>query len=255
MADTNNIQSKVDVQNDIDKELIEEEKEHLKSYFKVEVYKGYSAKYKHDVLAVKIIGKLLNVEKTFYYSDFSLNFKKVVLPFLAATDEPGHYDENIIKRKADYLVKDFKEVKTVDDIDAMVETTSKISDEDVKIYYENLNNFINDNEDLFAEKTDTDNTDNVFDKKFHYGAWIDSEYYKDKYEPKKSLLAVCTNKFKIMADIDENRHLIKDVVRMFVKKGYILTGTNSSTVEKDLTLSKGNEVRCYIIDCENPQRK
>lgn len=243
MADTNNIQS-------VSKKLNDENRG-----FELHVYKGYSAKYKHDVLAVKIIGKLLNVEKTFYYNDVTLNFKKVVLPFLALIETNDYYSEQDIIKYVRLALKDFEKIEYIKDIDSMIETTSKLSDEDVKIYYENLNNFINDNEDLFAEKTDTDNTDNVFDKKFHYGAWIDSEYYKDKYEPKKSLLAVCTNKFKIMADIDENRHLIKDVVKEFVKKGYILTGTNSSTVEKDLTLSKGNEVRCYIIDCENPQRK
>ena len=91
-----------------------------------------------------------------------------------------------------------------------------------------------------------------FIPKYHIGAWLTNEQYKSKFG--NNALALCVDKFKVIADINLDKHTVKDVVTNFVKNGYITCGIGSSTVEKDITLSRGNEVRCYVLDVDKINR-
>ena len=70
---------------------------------------------------------------------------------------------------------------------------------------------------------------------------------KYKWSDYSRALALKIEQFKILCDIDLNRYQVKDVVQAFISRGYILTG-GSATIDKDLTLSKGNQERCYVLD-------
>lgn len=241
------------------KEKNEEKSRKFYEKWEITVYKGYSAKYKHEVYAVNIESLYLDAKKAFYLSDLMLNFNKSVKPFMALVGIVKAYVSDELQTLVDDMIskKDVVDMKT--NIDSLFENSAEISETNIKTYCQNISEFIKQNDDLFAVKSDKSDDKNVADNTFipksHYGAYLENDYYKEKFEkrPKeseKSLLAVCTNKFKTIADIDEDKHLIKNVVDAFVKKNYILKGKNSSTIEKDLTLSRGNEVRCYVLDMD-----
>lgn len=61
-------------------------------------------------------------------------------------------------------------------------------------------------------------------------------------------LALRVEQFKILTDMSNSQHQVKDVVEAFVQRKYILTGEKSNTIEKDLMLASGVQERCYILD-------
>jgi hypothetical protein len=233
----------------------EEKHEEFDSRWDISVYRGQSATYKHKVFVVKIKSKLLDAEKSFYLNDFMLKFNKTVKPFMSLVGIVKESVENELQTLVNDIISK-EAVNDYDNIDSLLENASQVSNEDAKTYLKNISYFVNKNKDLFAVKEDkSDNSDipdKTFNPKVHYGAYLKNAYYKEKFGKEKSnadedLLAVCISKLKTMSDINDN-HRIKDVVAKFVENKYILTGNGSTTIEKDLTLSRGNEVRCYVLD-------
>ena len=218
--------------------------------WKLAVCLGHSDKYDHEVFLLYIESLLIKGAYLFVtQEDFNFKFSKKVKPFLGKTGLVYADTERKFKDSISDIYDDEEYIKNCN-IDELI--GSVIPDEVVKEYYNNLCRFVNNNLDLFGERKDKTSDDeeiNYYNPKIHSGAFLSDSMYMSKYKcsDNSPALALKIEQFKILCDIDLNRYQVKDVVQAFISRGYILTG-GSATIDKDLTLSKGNQERCYVID-------
>lgn len=218
--------------------------------WKVAVCLGHSDKYDHQVFLLYIESCLIEGASLFVtQEDFNLQFSKKVKPFLGKTGLVYSDTERRFKETIEVI---YKKKKCINDCNIDELVGSVIPDEVVKGYYNNLCVFVNNNLDLFGERKDKTSDDeeiNYYNPKIHSGAFLRDSMYMEKYKcsDNSPALALKIEQFKILCDIDLNRYQVKDVVQAFISRGYILTG-GSATIDKDLTLSKGNQERCYVLD-------
>ena len=216
----------------------------------ISLFKGKCKGYNHDVFAITITSKIIEASRTFLFNEFNLEFKRKVKPFMALVGVLENDIEGELHALANQMINN-GEVNDVESIDSLLEITFAVTESDLSLYCKNISEYIKNNEEMIAVKSDKfspDDADNNFIPKYHIGAWLTNEQYKSKFGD--NALALCVDKFKIIADINLDKHTVKDVVTNFVKNGYITCGIGSSTIEKDITLSRGNEVRCYVLDMD-----
>ena len=237
-----------EVMNEIDSKSAD-----VQNLWTVSVCLGKSAKYDHPVFLLYIKSKLIKDASIFVMQeDFNLHYSKKVKPFLGKTGVVYSYTEGKFKEEIEALFRDGMIVEDCD-IDGLI--GSVVTDEWVGKYYSNLCNYVKNNAEQFGERKDKSDseeeneTSNDYNPRLHLGAFLRDAMYMGKYRcsDNGAALALKIDQFKILCEIDLNRFQVKDVVQAFISRGYILTG-DSKTVEKDITLSRGNQERCYVID-------
>lgn len=236
-----------EVMNEIDSKSAD-----VQNLWTVSVCLGKSAKYDHPVFLLYIKSKLISDASIFVMQeDFNLHYSKKVKPFLGKTGVVYSYTEGKFKEEIEALFRDGMIVEDCD-IDGLI--GSVVTDEWVEKYYSNLCNYVKNNTEQFGERKDKSDSEeneatNEYNPRLHLGAFLRDAMYMGKYRcsDNNAALALKIDQFKILCEIDLNRFQVKDVVQAFISRGYILTG-DSKTVEKDITLSRGNQERCYVID-------
>lgn len=243
----NKFKSITEVMNEIDSVKIEVKR------WNIAVCLGKSAKYNHDVFLVYIESAMVEGASCFIMqNEFNLHFGQKVKPFLGLTGIVDNTTERAFKDAISQIYDEDRIIRNCN-IDELV--GSVVPDDIAKKYYSNLCLYVKNNPELFAERKEKsqineDETIEVYVPRHHLGAFLCDSMYLDKYKcvTGKPALALKVEQFKILCDIDLNRYQVKDVVQAFISRGYILTGEQSNTVEKDLTLSRGNQERCYVLD-------
>lgn len=220
-------------------------------FWEVYLLYGYHSKYDYPVYAVKVRSKLgTHAQKTFMYDDFVFHFDKKVKPVLGVMGYLGVGNNKIIQNDiitvAETMMQNDEYIDLSDKKDQGIEymLADETSSEDVDKYFDNLMAKVKEEPDNIACKSE-----NNFDKNKHNGAWLDTEYYKSKNVYGKETLAIMVSKFSDMIDLGSNK-VKKSFVEAFVRSKYILTGENSHTVEKDITLATGKQERCYVINLD-----
>ena len=219
-------------------------------FWKVAVYRGnYSKRTKGQGYAVKVKSKIGDmIELTYLFDDFVNNFDRVCKSDMAFY---GFLDKATITElksialtyKCHDMVGDDKNHVIVLDpsidnaIDILLDRVS--ADNLIDKYYNNLIEYIKENHESFASRTNQDATSDV------QAAWLDDDVYKSKY--KKETLAIREKELKnFIGRKDSDTVLRREIVAEFVERGYILPGKNFA---KDITLSAdAKDIRCYVIN-------
>lgn len=186
------------------------------------------------------------------YNEFVFDFKNKVQPVLCVIGYLGGNIPSILQGLADQLIMNDDYINLGEEltIDELLSDVSSANDVDK--YYDNLIAYIKEHPDEFASRTKNDYIDDKSknwtegENAKYMGAWLDDEPYTSKVF-KGETLAILVNKFSTVINLKDT-DVKKVFVQAFLNRGYITKGQNSETIEKDITLSSGNQRRCYVID-------
>lgn len=255
--------------------------------YDINVYKGKYRDFKSDVIAVRIKSRFIDdAEFTCLYRD--LKTKKMIEPFILDTACGCKFSLIELKHKINSIIESWKKHKYVEgqeksekancffDLsgdDAGVDglwSVDELLDSPVPIdklntCYNHLKKHIAANMHLFIESCrfdeDVQNTNNskelAFVKEKHLGAFLTDTYYCEQYKVsnrgncKESggyPLAIAVNRLENILCINLGKYTVDDIVGAFLSQGYILRDKDEQMIKKDLMLSPGTSVPCYVLD-------
>lgn len=233
----------------------------IKTIYDIKAYKGKYRDFPYDMYAVKLESKVFKGRAfSCLYSD--LRNTKKTKTFISDTsfgceftiDELIDNVTTLIERKKPNQFFDLSGedagVNGLWSVDEVLDPP--VPSKELNICYNHLKKHIATNKHLFIEKDRPE-----FVKEKHLGAFLTDSYYCEQYTVSNKgnskenggyPIAIVADRLENILRINLSGYDIDNIVGAFLSQRYILRDKDTQMIKKDLPLSPGISVPCYVLD-------